>query len=156
MVEIAFLMPLFLVMVIGIIEVGRLWAAKQSLTVAAREGARILILPYGAGLTYTTDAEVQTAALNTTTNYMNSAGVPVSVSTKIIPLRATIGPDNIMGTNDDVFEKNYSNGQRGDRVGIQIQYKLDTPFAALLGMFGDQGSFSNIFTVTAACLLDHE
>lgn len=156
MVEIAFLMPMFLVLVLGIIELGRLWGAKQSLTIAAREGARVLILPYGAGLTYTTDAEVQAAAKTTITNYMNSSGAPVADSTKIISIRATAGPDNVMGTKDDVFEKEYTNGQRGDRVGFLIQYRFDTPLAAMLGMVGDGSGFSNLFTISAVSLLDHE
>jgi hypothetical protein len=156
MVEIAFLMPMFLALVLGTIELARLWGAKHSLTIAAREGARVLVLPYGAGLTYTTDAEVRMAAKNTATSYMNNSGIPVAASTKIIPIRTTAGPDNIMGTKDDVVEKEYSNGQRGDRVGFLIQHRFDTPLAAVLGMVGDANTFSNLFTITAVCLLDHE
>ncbi len=40
MVELALLLPLFLVVILGIIEVGRLWWTQQALTNAAREGAR--------------------------------------------------------------------------------------------------------------------
>src|SRR5262245_50690073 len=43
MAEIAFVLPLFLLFVFAIIEIGRAWGAKQGLTNAAREGARILI-----------------------------------------------------------------------------------------------------------------
>ncbi|MGH9843383.1 MAG: TadE family protein, partial [Blastocatellia bacterium] len=75
MVEIAFLMPLFLLLIFGVIEIGRVWAAKQALTIAAREGARVLVLPYGAGLAYTSEGDVQTAAANIVRSYMNSSGV---------------------------------------------------------------------------------
>ena len=156
MVEIAFLMPLFLVMVIGIIEVGRLWAAKQALTHAAREGTRVLVLPYGAGLTYTTETEVQTAAQTTVSNYMNTSGIPVANSTTITLIRLTAGPDNALGTADDVVEKNYTNGTRGDRVGVLVKYKFDTPFSGMLAMFSGENGFASIFNLSALSLLDHE
>jgi hypothetical protein len=41
LVELALLLPLFLVVVLGIIETGRLWWTQQALTSAAREGLRI-------------------------------------------------------------------------------------------------------------------
>ena len=40
MVELALLLPLFLVVILGIIEVGRMWWTQQALTNAAREGVR--------------------------------------------------------------------------------------------------------------------
>jgi Flp pilus assembly protein TadG len=39
-VELALLLPLFLIVILGIIEVGRLWWTQQALTNAAREGVR--------------------------------------------------------------------------------------------------------------------
>ncbi|HWQ33856.1 MAG TPA: TadE/TadG family type IV pilus assembly protein [Blastocatellia bacterium] len=41
LVELALLLPLFLVVILGIIETGRLWWTQQALTNAAREGLRI-------------------------------------------------------------------------------------------------------------------
>lgn len=41
LVEFALLLPLVMLILIGIIEFGRAWQAKQTLTDAAREGARI-------------------------------------------------------------------------------------------------------------------
>src|SRR5262245_7148658 len=71
MVEIAFVLPLFLLFVFAIIEIGRAWGARQVLTIAAREGARILILPYGAGLTYGSEEDAQAAALNIVKESLN-------------------------------------------------------------------------------------
>jgi TadE-like protein len=160
MVEIAFVMALFLLFVLAIIEIGRLWAAKHSVTLAAREGARVLILPSGAGLTYGSDSDVQAAAVETTRNYLNNTGVPVAATTQIIPIRVTMGPDNLFGTGDDVIEKNYSEGRRGERVGIHIKHDFDTPLAAILGLFPGHSDGSNnypsFFKIAATSLLDHE
>jgi len=44
MVELALLLPLVMMILIGIVEFGRAWQAKQTLTDAAREGARIAVV----------------------------------------------------------------------------------------------------------------
>jgi Flp pilus assembly protein TadG len=51
-VEFALLLPLVMLILIGIVEFGRAWQAKQTLTDAAREGARLAAV---ANPTYTTD-----------------------------------------------------------------------------------------------------
>ena len=155
MVEIAFIMPMFLLIVLAIIEIGRIWAAKQAVTLAAREGARVLVLPYGAGMTYSSDGDVQAAAINTVRSYLNNTGVPVAAGTQIIPMRVTPGGDNLFGTGDDVFEKTYSNGQRGDRVGIHIKHDFDTPLVGILGLFSS-ADYPSLFKIAATSLLDHE
>lgn len=155
MVEIAFVMPLFLLMIFAVIEIGRLWAAKQALTAAAREGARVLVLPYGAGLTYNSDGEVQAAAIAIVRDYLNSSGVAVVATTEIIPVRVAPGGDSTLGTADDTFERNYTNGQRGERVGIHIKHDFDTVLVGILGMFG-RADNPNQFKIAATALLDHE
>src|SRR5262245_587407 len=164
MAEIAFVLPLFLALVFGVIEFSRAWAAKHALTIAAREGARILVLPYGAGLPYTTEGEVQAAAEAAVRAYMTSSGLPVANTTRITAVKVLPGADSALGTADDVYEA-YSNAVRGERVGFVISHYFDTPLVAILGFFGpgqgpnnnqgqDNGSFG--FKMGATCLMDHE
>lgn len=155
MVEFAFLLPLFLLFVFAIIEIGRAWAVKQSLTIAAREGARILVLPYGAGLTYTSEGEVQTAATKTVRDSLVSSGM-VGAGTQINIVRARPGSDGIYGTEDDPApEVGYSNGKRGERVGIQIRYSFETPLPTLLRMFTTSNNANGI-NMGVTCYMDHE
>src|SRR5215468_7047901 len=120
MVEIAFILPIFLVFIFAIIEFGRAWAAKQAITAAAQDGARILILPYGAGLTYGSEDAVRNAARAAVEASMNSSGTPVTASTKINPVRIKPGNDGIFNTPDDEVELYDSvlspPVTRGDRV----------------------------------------
>ena len=81
MVEFALLLPIFFALVFSIIEIGRAWAVKQALTISAREGARVLVLPYGAGLIFTSESDVQQAAVARVNSYLNSAGVPTGSGT---------------------------------------------------------------------------
>jgi len=155
MVEMAFLLPLFLAFVFSIIEIGRAWAVKQSLTIAAREGARVLVLPYGAGLTYTSESDVQTAARNVVISALNNSGVPVGAGTQINLVRIKPGNDYIYGTSDDVIELSYSDGKRGERVGIQITHNFDTPVPIILGMFDNVGDVAGI-NMDVTCYMEHE
>ncbi len=160
MVEMAFVLPLFLALVFAIIEMGRAWAAKQSLTIAAREGARILVLPYGAGLTYSTESDLQTAAINTVKASMTSSGVPVTPTTQITLVRIKPGNDGAYNTADDQIEPNYTSGIRGERVGIQISYPFDTPLPIILGMFNngrpDDLPPQTGVVMSLTCYMDHE
>ena len=69
MVETAIVLPLLLLMMVGIFEVGRAYETWQVLTNAAREGARAAILPSGDADTseaiirkYMTDGQLNNAA----------------------------------------------------------------------------------------------
>ena len=64
-VELAFVLPVLLLLVMGIIEFGRIFMAQQTITHAAREGARLGILPTS------TVSDVQ----NTVNTFMNIAGL---------------------------------------------------------------------------------
>jgi Flp pilus assembly protein TadG len=44
LVELALLLPFLMVLVLGVLEMGRAWNAKQVLTDAAREGARLAVV----------------------------------------------------------------------------------------------------------------
>ena len=65
LVEFAMIVPLILFILMGTIELGRAWSAKQIVTSAAREGGRTGILPAS------TTTEVETAV----TNYVTGAGL---------------------------------------------------------------------------------
>jgi len=59
LVEFALLLPLVMLILIGIVEFGRAWQAKQTLTDAAREGARIAVVGNGQYTTDTVTAKVK-------------------------------------------------------------------------------------------------
>lgn len=156
MVEMAVILPLFLAFVLSIIEIGRAWAVKQSLTLASREGARVLAMPYGAGLTFSSESQKQDAALKTVDSYLNNSGVVVGADTKVVAIRLLPGGDNIFGTGDDKVEENYSGGIRGDRVGIQISHKFDTALPIILTMFNSNSPDQKDVKMGVTCYLEHE
>lgn len=156
MVELAIILPLFLALVLSIIEIGRAWAVKQSLTMAAREGARVLAMPYGAGLTYSSESQKQDSAIKTVTSYLNNSGVPVSANTQIVAIRLQPGADLIFNTGDDKIEENYSGGNRGDRIGIQVRHTFDTALPIILTMFNSNTSGQKDVKMGVTCYLEHE
>lgn len=164
MVELALVLPLFLTMVLAIVEIGRAFAAKQSLTIAAREGARVLVLPYGAGLTYASEAAVQTAALSKVKSYLASSGVGIGAETKIYLARIRAGNDGIYATADDPApEIGYSQGGRGERVGVIIEHNFESPVPVFVRIFESPAvagaeptpATSSIRMVTT-CYMNHE
>ncbi len=156
MVELALILPLFLAFVLSIIEIGRAWAVKQSLTLASREGARVLAMPYGAGLTFTSESQKQDSAVKTVSSYLANSGVVVSVDTQIVPIRLQPGGDLIFDTADDKIEENYSGGNRGDRIGIQIRHKFDTALPIILTMFNSNSPDQKDVKMGVTCYLEHE
>ena len=66
--------PLFLLMILGVIEFGRAVIVQQLLTNASREGARI------AGYDSTTQGSIVTAAVNSYLTNVNISGGTVAVS----------------------------------------------------------------------------
>lgn len=162
MAELALVLPLFLIMVFAIVEIGRAFAVKQALTIAAREGARVLVLPYGAGLTYTSENAVQTAAIDRVRSYLASAGVSTGSETVIKVARISPGSDGIYGNGDDPApELDYIQGIRGQRVGILINHDFETPMPIIVRMFQDPnaqnpGSPQTGITMGGTCYMDHE
>lgn len=156
MAEMALILPLFLGLVLAIIEIGRAWATKQSLTLAAREGARVLALPYGAGLTFSTEGQKQDAAIKTVSSYLTNSGVVVTADTQIAAVRQLPMGDQILDTNDDKIEENYTNGVRGDRIGIRIRHKFDTALPIILTMFSSNQSGQSGVNMGVTCYLEHE
>lgn len=156
MAEMALILPLFLGLVLAIMEIGRAWATKQSLTLAAREGARVLALPYGAGLTFSTESQKQDTALKTVSTYLANSGVVVTADTEITAIRLLPMGDQILDTNDDKLEEGYNGGVRGDRIGIRIRHKFDTPLPIILTMFSSNQSNQTGVNMGVTCYLEHE
>jgi len=166
MVELALVLPLFLTMVLAIVEIGRAFAAKQALTIAAREGARVLVLPYGAGLTYTTETAVQTAAIGRVRSYLVSSGVGVGAETTVRVARIGAGNDGVYGSVDDQPpEVDYTQGGRGQRVGVIIEHRFETPIPFVVRMFespatdgvgGSPAPSTSSIRMVKSCYMDHE
>ncbi|MBI3969076.1 MAG: pilus assembly protein [Chloroflexi bacterium] len=62
MVEFAFVIALFLMIIFGVIDLGRAIQAQNQLAVAAREGARAAALTHNADGSTRTDAQIREAA----------------------------------------------------------------------------------------------
>ncbi|HKX26517.1 MAG TPA: TadE family protein [Blastocatellia bacterium] len=154
MVEIALILPLFLAFAFTIIEIGRVWAVKHALTAAAREGAQVLALPSGAGLTYESDAEAQAAARERVNSFLRGSVAGNGPGTKIDLVRVNFGPDQIYGTADDQVEA-YGPAKRGDQVGIRITQEFQTPLPAILSIFKYPESENGI-TLGVTCYMWHE
>ena len=80
MVEFALVSPLFLCLIVGIVEVGRAVVVQQLLTNASREGARY------AGYDTTTQTSTVTSAVNA---YLTDAGI-IGATTTISPDLSTV------------------------------------------------------------------
>ena len=78
LVEFALVVPLLLLLVIGIAELGRAWMAKNILTGAAREGVRVLAVPDPPGgvSAATTRANQILTSAGITTATLSMTGVP--------------------------------------------------------------------------------
>lgn len=81
-VEFAFVLPVLLLMLMGIIEFGRIFMAQQTITNAAREGARIGILPSS------TLADVE----GTVSTYMNISGLEGPSTITVANVGPTVQP----------------------------------------------------------------
>jgi Flp pilus assembly protein TadG len=74
LVEFALVLPLFIVLLFGIVEFGRAWMTKNIITGAAREAVRrYAVAPY--------DGSVTGAAYNSATIVLTSAGLNLSLAT---------------------------------------------------------------------------
>lgn len=90
MVETAVVLPIFFMIVLGIVEFGRAMMVAQLLTNGAREGARLSVLPDA------TNASVETAVLDFVES---SVGVPrskLTVTIAITPAAGNPNPGNVL------------------------------------------------------------
>ncbi len=146
MVEFALLLLPFLLVMIGIIEIGRAWSVKQAVTNAAREGTRILLLPYGTDqacpdIDCTNAESVREAALQATRGFLNNAGVGTTEPlTQITLLRQTLEIDGTISSAPLSGEM-----QSGDLVGIQIRYQYTS---LVQGFIADDSATINLVGVS--------
>ena len=101
LVEFALLLPLVMLILIGIVEFGRAWQAKQTLTDVAREGARLSVI--GDPNTYKSDVDlaVRTAIVVAGFDSSTASGFLVEWPEGC----RWIGCSPLLGTNDPVAVK---------------------------------------------------
>lgn len=104
-VEFAIILPLLLVLLMGIIEFGRIWSTQNSLTNAAREGSRLGVL------SSTAPSDVEATVLT----YLENTGQN--------PDRATITVTNAG-----------SSGITGSDVSVTVEYDFQVIVGNILGM----------------------
>ncbi|MBI4797736.1 MAG: pilus assembly protein [Desulfarculus sp.] len=102
-VEFALFLPVFLVMIFGIVELGSAWYQKQMLVNASREGARL-----GSLLNDPSNSSAQVTA--TVTNYLQASGYP--------------GAFQVVSTGTD--------GNPGDQVQVTVTSQYQLPVLARL------------------------
>ena len=84
LVETSAVILLFMILVMGVFQFGRAYNIYQTITNAAREGARFAVAPErGGGVTYPTTSEVRTVVVN----FLNSANLadPGATRLQILP-----------------------------------------------------------------------
>ncbi len=93
-VEAAVTLPIVVILILGMLEVGRLTEVQEILNNAAREGAR-----QAATATYT-NSQVQNVVLN----YLNRAGVPTGAATVTVADLTSAGTDVSNATQNDQLQ----------------------------------------------------
>lgn len=90
LVEMAFVILLFVALMLGVFELGRAYNIYQNITNAAREGARFAVAPMRGGtVNYPNNSEVRSVV----TNFMQSANLNPSAATINIQLNnQTVDP----------------------------------------------------------------
>ncbi len=88
LVETALVLPIFFMIVLGIIEFGRAMMVAQLLTNGAREGTRVAIMPGS------TNAEVEAAVKDFVTSSVGVAANKVTVTTTVTPAAGNPNPGN--------------------------------------------------------------
>ena len=154
LVEFAFILIPFLLVTIGVVEIGRAWSVKQAVTNAAREGTRILILQYGQGLNCleidcSSAESVKTAAMNTIKFHLSSSGLNTEDSAvEINFIRQQVHSESNSVTSEPLVGEMIS----GDLVGIAIKYKYVSTVQALITTQDDD----NTIDMLGTCVMRHE
>ncbi|HET6343250.1 MAG TPA: TadE family protein [Gemmatimonadota bacterium] len=128
LVEFAIVLPILLALLVGIFEFGVAWNRKQVLTNAAREGARLAVLP-GISDPDTVDFVVDT--------YLTSAGIdPVSV------------------TRD--YHGSLCSSCTGQTVTIELQMNHTMPFVSAISGLLSASPTAGAVTLTSVVNMRHE
>lgn len=112
-VELAFVLPVLLLILMGIIEFGRIFMAQQTITNAAREGARLGILPTS------TVSDVE----GIVSTYMNTAGLNGTSTVTVANVGPTVEP--------------------GAATSVTVQYQLPILTGSIIPGLGDTISLSH-------------
>ena len=153
LVEFAFILIPFLLVTVGVVEIGRAWSVKQAVTNAAREGARILVLQYGQGLNCLeidcSSAEaVKAAAMNTVKFHMSAAGLNTEdTAVEINFVRQQVHNESDSVTTEPLVGEMVS----GDLVGVTIKYKYVSTVQALIANQAD-----STINMLGSCVMRHE
>ena len=130
LIEFALVFPLLLLIVLGIVDFGFLFQRMEVITNAAREGARIAVLP-GYGV-----ADVQARV----TNYVQTGGVPTTATNPVVSVTDVSIPTGAGGPN--------LTGKR-----VQVTYTHSYLFIGpVAGWFG--GSFTTVPVGAVAIMRD--
>ncbi len=103
-VEMALVLPLFVAVVLGIVEFGRSMAVGQVVTNAAREGARLAVIEG------TTNADVEQRVLDFLNAAINVDAAQVNLSITVTP-----APGNTTSTNE------VADAQQSDLVQVRVE-----------------------------------
>jgi Flp pilus assembly protein TadG len=126
--EFALVIPLFLVMLFGIIDIGRVIWANDALANAAREGARYASVTGSSLVTPTsTKADIKTY----TRNYAIAAGTNVIVT---VCYSAVANSSATAGCSGDTNSPATASNDRGSLVTVQVTSTVPILTGALLGM----------------------
>ena len=131
-VEMALVLPVFLLVSLGIIEYGRALMAANLVTNAAREGGRV------AGITGSTNTDVQNAVVNFLATSLNLNTGQVSVKISITPAAGNPDPQN-----------QCANAKLRDLVTVDV----NVPYSAVALI---QASYLQDVTLTASSSMRHE
>lgn len=129
LVEFAIALPVLLAVVIGIFEFGMAWNQRQVITNAAREGARVGVLPNKP------ESEVDVAVAN----YLSNANLD--------PDLATVTYDNAGDTGDYGLSTTVS-------VSYPYQFRFIGPIVALLQ--GDDSAMAGTIQLQTTAVMRHE
>jgi Flp pilus assembly protein TadG len=126
LVESALTLLTFVVVLLGIVEAGRLLSLQQSINNAAREGVRLAVLPLTQTSTLPSDADITAQARR----YLDAAGISGGTIAITRPITVDTGPVNTTFT----------------RVTVTVPYQLVT-----VSMFSSQQ-----FSLTGSALMRNE
>lgn len=107
LVEVALVLPIFIMVTLGIIEFGRAMMVSQLVTNAAREGAREAIIDGS------TNTKVRTSITNFLTQSVNVSADQVVITITVTPAVGNPDPGNEVGNAD---------------VGDLVQVRVEVPF----------------------------
>jgi Flp pilus assembly protein TadG len=126
--EFALVIPLFLVMLFGIIDIGRVIWANDALANASREGARYASVT-GSSLITSMSTKDQIKAY--TRNYAIAAGTNISVTVCYSAVTIAAGTSGCTG---DTNQPATASNDRGSLVTVQITSTVPILTGSLLGM----------------------